>query len=419
MFLQNAYATRRKFVTLLGAAASLPPLRGQSGRLPPVRAITRGPKFHWFGYYDKLQFDPSGRYALGMEVGFEHRYPRPDDVIKIGMVDLQDGDRWIELGESRAWNWQQGCMLQWLPGSKSEIIWNDRQEDRFVCHILDVKTRKRRTLPGPIYAVSPDARWAVSTDFARLNTMRPGYGYCGIPDPHETALAPEKEGIWHMDLHSGKRKLIIPFAEMLKLPYPEGEFGDAKHWYNHLLVSPGGKRFVFLHRWRPPQAPRHTTRMLTADADGKNIFMLNPLRMTSHFSWRDAGHVLAWAYHASEGSRFYLFEDRTGKVEVVGRDVMTSDGHCSYLPDGRWILKDSYPDKQRNQTPYLFDTRTSRRYPLGPFYQAPEYRADKPFASWRCDLHPRSSPDGRMVTVDSPHDGGRQIYLIDISGIVG
>src|SRR4051794_14980982 len=86
-------------------------------KLPPVRAITRGPKFHWFGYYDHLQFDPTGRYVLGMEVAFEHRSPGPDDVVKVGMIDLQDGDRWIELGESRAWNWQQGCMLQWLPGS--------------------------------------------------------------------------------------------------------------------------------------------------------------------------------------------------------------------------------------------------------------------------------------------------------------
>ena len=33
-----------------------------------MRALTRGPKYHWFGYYDKLQFDPTGRYVLGMEV---------------------------------------------------------------------------------------------------------------------------------------------------------------------------------------------------------------------------------------------------------------------------------------------------------------------------------------------------------------
>jgi hypothetical protein len=72
--------------------------RGTQPELPPVRAITRGPKFHWFSYYDKLQFDPTGRYALAMEVDFEHRTPRADDVIRVGMVDLADGDRWIELG---------------------------------------------------------------------------------------------------------------------------------------------------------------------------------------------------------------------------------------------------------------------------------------------------------------------------------
>lgn len=72
---------------------------------PVIRAITSGPKYHWFGYYDKLEFDPTGRYVLSNEVDFEGRSPRPDEKIKVGMIDLEDGDRWIELGESRAWNW--------------------------------------------------------------------------------------------------------------------------------------------------------------------------------------------------------------------------------------------------------------------------------------------------------------------------
>src|SRR5215510_12230936 len=136
--------------------------------LPPVRAITKGPKFHWFGYYDKLQFDPSSRYVLGMESDFEGRPPQPADTIRLGMVDLEDGDRWTTFAETRAWCWQQGCMLQWLPGSSSEVIFNDREQGHFVSHILNVKTGKKRTLPGPIYAVSPDAKWAVATDFSRL-----------------------------------------------------------------------------------------------------------------------------------------------------------------------------------------------------------------------------------------------------------
>ncbi len=79
---------RRQFLTALAAV-----LPSMSQDLPPVRAITRGPKYHWFGYYDKLQFDPSGRFVLGMEVDFEHRSPHAEDTIRVGMVDLNDGDR--------------------------------------------------------------------------------------------------------------------------------------------------------------------------------------------------------------------------------------------------------------------------------------------------------------------------------------
>ena len=32
----------------------------------------------------------------------------------------------------------------------------------------------------------------------------------------------------------------------------------------------------------------------------------------------------------------------------------------------------------------------------------------------RCDLHPRWSPDGKIVTVDSIHDGQRAVYLLEL-----
>ena len=167
-----------------------------------TRAITRGPTHHWFGYYDKLEFDPTGRYVLGMAVGFEGRSPGPGDAVAVGMVDLAEGDRWIELGASRAWCWQQGCMLQWRPGSRTEVLWNDRAGDHFVCHMLDVETGERRTLPFPIYAVSPDGRWAVAPDFRRINHARPGYGYAGPADPERDVLAPAGSGIWRFDLET-------------------------------------------------------------------------------------------------------------------------------------------------------------------------------------------------------------------------
>jgi hypothetical protein len=405
----------RSFATLLLMALYANTHAGDAA-LPPVRAITKGPKFHWFGYYDKLQFDPSNRYVLGMEVEFEHRSPPADVPIKIGMVDLKDGDRWIELGQSKAWNWQQGCMLQWLPGSKSEIIWNDRDGGRFVCHVMDVFTKKKRTLPFAIYTLHPDGRRAITTDFRRLNDMRPGYGYAGVPDPNRNDPAPKDSGVWSVDLKTGEAKLLISMAEAAAIPYAKGFSKNAKHWFNHLLFAPDGKRFIFLHRWRgDAEGKGFSTRMFTADQGGKNPYILDPLGRTSHFIWRDPEHVAAWAYHPSHGERFYLFKDKTRQVEVIGKDVMTVNGHNTYLPGNEWILNDTYPDAKRLQHPYLYHVKTGKKVPLGHFHSPREYTGE-----WRCDTHPRFSPDGTKVVIDSPHGGnGRQMYLLDISRIVG
>lgn len=425
---------RRDFMALTSAA--LPSLATTAeNELPPVRAITRGPKFHWFGYYDKRQFDPTGRYVLGTEVDFQHRSPTPQDTIRIGMVDLKDNDRWIELGESRAWNWQQGCMLQFIPGSRDEIIWNDRVKDgareRFAAHILNIKTGKKRTLPAPIYALSPNGRTAVAPDFRRLNDCRPGYGYAGIADPNRDNSRPDNAGIWRMDLKSGKQELILTLAQCAALPYKErsrpfhNDLGKAKHWFNHLLFSTDGKRFLWLHRWRVFEGQARqtasrggfSTRMFTADTDGKDLFIVDPYGGTSHFIWRDPQHIAAWAWNPLREERFYLFKDKTEQVEPIGPEVMTVNGHNTYLPrtNNRWILNDTYPDKERLQHPYLYDTQTGRRHWLGHFHSPTEYVGE-----WRCDLHPRSSSDGKQVVIDSTHEGnGRQMYLIDVSGITG
>ena len=378
----------------------------------PVRQITKGPGFHWFGYYDKLQFDPTCRYVLSNEVTFEGRSPLATDSIRVGMIDTGDRDRWTDLGTSAAWNWQQGCMLQWVPGSKTDVIWNDRVDGQFVSHIMNVKTGKKRTIPSPVYTLSPDGKWGITCDFRRLNDVRPGYGYAGVPDPNVNKLIPDDVGIWRVDLATGKRTLLISVADAAAVPYPGGYSNNAKHWFNHLLISPDSRRFIFLHRWRgDKEGKSFSTRLFTANAQGKELYVTDPHGKTSHFIWRDPQHILAWAWHPSKGEKFYLYKDRTDQVEVVGPDVMTVNGHCTYLnrDNNRWILNDTYPDKERNQNVYLYDVQTGVRRPLGSFHAPPEYTGE-----WRCDTHPRSSVDGRKVVIDSAHNGGRQMYLIEL-----
>ena len=154
--------------------------------------------------------------------------------------------------------------------------------------------------------------------------------------------------------------------------------------------------------------------MLTAKTDGSDIHIVDSYGRTSHFIWRDPHHILAWAWHPSHKNAFYLYEDGTDKVEIIGKDIMTQNGHCTYLPGNKWILNDTYPDKERKQTVYLYHVATGIKVPLGHFYLPPQYTGE-----WRCDTHPRFSPDGRSVVIDSPHGGnGRQMYLIDISTII-
>ena len=170
----------------------------------PTRAITRGPKFHWFGYYDKRQFHPTNRFVLANQVSFEGRGPTGDDTIKVGYVDTQNDDQWHELGTSNAWGWQQGCMLQWVGDGGDRILWNDRQGDSFVCTIKH-PTQGSLIIRRPIYTITADGRYGLSVDFRRIDNLRPGYGYDGLADPNVARRAPDDSGIWRVDLQTGEQ----------------------------------------------------------------------------------------------------------------------------------------------------------------------------------------------------------------------
>ncbi len=382
--------------------------------LPP-KPVTRGPRHHFFGYYDKTPWDATGRYLLGLEAGFAERPPGPADAATIGLIDTAEGFAWRPLAQTRAWNWQQGCMLQWHPGEPDRlVIYNARQGERPVGVVMDAFTRKDRLLPLPVYAVSPRGDVAISLSFARLADVRPGYGYYGLDDPWGDEAAPAHDGLHHVDLETGEARLALTLAELAAfrpLPTMEG----AKHWVNHVQFSTDGSRIGMLHRWRGPAAGRGwQTRLLTAAPDGSELRCLSDHGKVSHYDWRDPEHVLAWARREGRGEGYFLFADAEGaEPEPVGQDVLTGDGHCSYCPDRRWILTDACPDESRRRTLILFNAQWGWRVDVGRFRSPPELAGEV-----RCDLHPRWSRDGRRVCFDSAHEGSRQLYVMDVSELV-
>jgi hypothetical protein len=384
-----------------------------------IRPLTKGPGFHWFGYYDKLQFSPSQQYVLAMQVEFEHRRPKANDVIKVGMIDLKNGNEWTPLGESRAWCWQMGCMLQWRPGSSCEVMWNDWYAGRFVSHILNVHSGEKKTLPFPFFSLHSSGKLALGLDFERLEYIRPGYGYAGVADWNKDVLAPKDMGIYLLDLEKGIKKLIISLARMASIPDATRDMSDCQHYCNCLLFNPEGSRFVFLHRWRTERGKGwpFKTRMLSASVNGTDTYVLVP-GGCGHFNWRDNESLIV------QENGFFIYKDKVGRAEQIGKGILPgSGGHISYLPGGKWIVGDTYPDDNRQQILYLYNTKDSKMLTIGSFESPAEYtgaNVDNCDDEWRCDLHPRVSPRGDLITIDSPHGGnGRQIYLVDVSGITG
>lgn len=380
----------------------------------PWEAVTKGPGHHYFGYYDKFPWDSSGRYLVCLESTFMDRPQRPGETAIIGLIDTQAGNRWVPFAETRAWNWQQGTMLHWLDWDPAgRIIFNDVRDGRFVSVTKEVHSGAERVLPLPVYHVSRDGRQAVSLNFARVHRCRPGYGYCALPDPGEHDPHPRDDGIYWMDLDSGEHRLILSLDEIVAFRHNDTMDG-VQHWVNHLLFNHDGSRFIFLHRWRRPETGNWYTRMFTARPDGRDVYCLSDHDMVSHFDWRNPEQVLAWATRHEVGNRYFLFDDRTEHFQVVGEGTLTCDGHCSYSPDGRWILTDTYPDSEEHErTLILYRPDDDHRVDVGRFYSPPELQGEI-----RCDLHPRWSRDGRRVCFDSMHEGSRQLYVMEVSAVV-
>ena len=373
----------------------------------PVRVSDPGsneqPAYTGFWFYDEQQFDETGRYALGMKVLFQDRDVELTDRGDIGYFDLQDGFKWRKIGETTAWNWQQGCRLQWRPNS-DEFLWNDRSDDgtHFICRLYNFKTGEQRTLPRPVYDVSDDGRMALTHDYARMKHA--GTLYEGIPDPYEDLRAPKQSGIERMDMETGQVEFLINLERMAGIAFPQGYSGSTNLYFFREGWNPSATRFIaFLRNMDSPD--RHVSGW-SISADGKDVryFFDNP----SHHVWQDDNTIL-------EGRYFGLFnDDGSGKmVQKLAEVKANIDPTILPEPFDDWILGDTYVIDSVQHL-FLFHRPTSLFVPLA------KLKATGPSRGiYRGDLHARCSRDGRIISIDATHEGmGRQMYILDIGHIL-
>ena len=374
---------------------------------------------YFFGYYDKSPWDITDRYVLCIRANDTWSDVSPKEKADILLIDTHlsesDKNRVKKIAETRSWNVQQSCMLQWLgPDFSSRIIFNDYRDGKYVSVIKDIKQDNEQIIPAPVYTVSRDGKVALTLDFSRLYNLRPGYGYYNVPEKTKGIALPDAVAIWKIDLENGNVNPILSYKDFATF-HPRLEMQEARaiHKVNHLMLSPNGKRCMVLYRWFIGQ--RKYTRLITFNTfDGSDMYVLSDDDMVSHCYWKDDEYILAFENKKNGGPGYYLMKDKSQEYFHCWPQL-SNDGHPSYSPNGKLIVTDTYPNRSRMAEIKIMDGTDEKNNEVKVIA-----RVFAPFKydnDTRCDLHPRWNHVGNKICFDSIFEGNRQIYMVNLEGI--
>lgn len=402
---------------------------------------------HFFGYYYPSPLK-HGK-LLCHRVTFDGRNIEPSDNCQVGWWDIIQKE-FHKIGETTAFNWQQGSMLQWLPDSPDHIIFNTEKANRGHSKIVDLEGNLVRELPVSIYSLHPEGRFALGIQFEHLAYCREGYNYSSVFDPQWDKTINPEDGIFRIDLETGKKNKIISTEALTQSCALEHQ-KETHHWLEHMMWNHSGSRFAFFHRWSPQDSTgsKHITRLYTANADGSDLFCFPDSGFYSHMGWRDDKNFTIWGALSKQSTAvnrvppvirailrpiydqlssalpgkvresllptggYIEFEDKKEEGHYLNEDLNTINGHNTWSKNRRYMLADTYQDKDSYRHLFIYDHHTQKIIPIGKFFS--------PFndSYYRCDLHPRFNEDETAVIIDSAHQNNKhQMFIIDISKLL-
>jgi len=358
----------------------------------------------YFGYYDKSPINNKNDFILFNRVKESTKdLPLKNSEIEIVLYNIID-NKYMVIDTTSTYNWQQGAKAMWINDYKFIFNSYDRNTKEYISKVYDIYGRYVKTINFPIYDIYQD-KYALSLNFNRLNILRPDYGYRNN-DISINWKNNKDDGIYYVDLVNNTHKLLISIQDVIEIHKKENMDG-AKHKLNHIMISPDGSKFMFLHRWFV--GDRKFDSLIVADMNGSNIKCISDDDMVSHCFWYKNDKIFSFLRDKEHGDKYYMIDIETSKKTIIGEGIIDSfgDGHPNIFEDD--VIFDTYPNKARMKELYKFNLKTYELEKLGEFFESFDF-----YGETRCDLHPRFSFNGKKVFIDSVHENERYLYMINL-----
>lgn len=325
--------------------------------------------------------------------------------VEIHVKKLSSGQDFI-IGKSKAFNWQMGARVLWI--DQDILSWNDFNGKKYICKWYSLsKGCVMKTFDYPLLD-NYKRDYYLSVNFQRLRSYAKEYAYYCLPELSNTEYEKyNNDGIWKINAKNEETSLLLSIADILKCDYSL-LFDKGHHFVNHIMISPSGKAFIFIHRYYV-NGTRYDRLMYY---DFHQLQCLLNGKTQSHFCWINDNQVFGYGeYQGRLG--FYSINIDTLSIKYH-KELTTKhpkDGHPTYY--GKWVIIDSYPDLSRMQSLIAYNIETGEIIKIGDFFHDLQHKGFT-----RCDLHPRFSDDGQSVYIDTIYTGKRQLCKIELNGIL-
>ena len=347
----------------------------------------------FYGYYDHSP-ENDGKLLF-------HEMQSDEKSVKIIVKNTINGEEKV-IAQTSAFNWQMGARAIWIDGDI--VSYNDFDGEKYVCKWFSLsKNHVIKEFAKPLQDYK-GGNYYLGVNYQRLRSYAKEYAYYCLPEMTKSEYDDyEHDGIWKVDVNTGEINLLLSIAEILKYEHID-RFDKGKHFLNHIMISPNGSSFIFIHRYYV-NGVRYDRFMYY---DFKQLKVLMNERIQSHYCWLDNENI--FGYGEYEGKRsFNAINVKTGVV--TKHEKLTAkhprDGHPTVYED--WIVIDDYPDLSRMQPFIAYNHKTKEIIWLGEFYHDLKHKEYN-----RCDLHPRFSVDGSKIYIDTIYSGKRELAMLNV-----